>query len=169
ITEKGYARRPDGSLDTSVVGPDLEALAGAGAAPAVSAIGLLVRGLAARSPSGAPLTVLTCDNMVDNGRVLEGLVRSAVDAALPGAEGYALREYLGARVTFPCSMVDRIVPATTPEQRDAVSALLGVRDEGLVVGGPCAQWVMEDRFAGPRPAWEAAGATLTKDVAPFEQ
>jgi len=171
ITEKGYARRPDGSLDTSVVGPDLEALAGAGAgtAPAVSAIGLLVRGLAARASSGAPLTVLTCDNMVDNGRVLEGLVRSAVDVALPGAAGDALREYLDARVTFPCSMVDRIVPATTPEQRDAVGRLLGVRDEGLVVGEPFAQWVIEDRFAGPRPAWEAAGATLTKDVAPFEQ
>nr|BFF19240.1 hypothetical protein GCM10025730_27610 [Promicromonospora thailandica] len=66
-------------------------------------------------------------------------------------------------------MVDRIVPATTPEQRDEVGRLLGVRDEGLVVGEPFAQWVIEDRFAGPRPAWEAAGATLTKDVAPFEQ
>jgi fructuronate reductase len=61
------------------------------------------------------------------------------------------------------------VPATTPEQRDHVGQALGVRDEGLVVGEPFAQWVIEDRFAGPRPAWEAAGATLTKDVAPFEQ
>ena len=172
ITEKGYARTPDGSLDLDAVAGDLAALrvgTGAEVRPATSAIGLLVRGLAARAASGVPITVLTCDNMVDNGRVLERLVRQAVDAGLPGVEGDAVRAYLDARVTFPCSMVDRIVPATTPQQRDHVGQALGVRDEGLVVGEPFAQWVIEDRFAGPRPAWEAAGATLTKDVAPFEQ
>jgi fructuronate reductase len=186
ITEKGYARRPDGSLDVDAVAEDLAVLGaeyGADSAdpvapggsqgavrPASSAIGLLVRGLGARvRESGAPVTVLTCDNMVDNGRVLERLVRQAVDAGLPGAEGDDLRGFLDTHVTFPCSMVDRIVPATTPQQRDHVELALGVRDEGLVVGEPFAQWVIEDRFAGPRPAWEAAGATLTKDVAPFEQ
>lgn len=171
ITEKGYARTPDGALDIDAVAGDLAALGdgGADARPATSAIGLLVRGLARRAGTGAPITVLTCDNMVDNGRVLERLVRQAVDTGLPGAEGDTLRAFLDAHVTFPCSMVDRIVPATTPEQRDHVSQALGARDEGLVVGEPFAQWVIEDRFAGPRPAWEAAGATLTKDVAPFEQ
>jgi fructuronate reductase len=174
ITEKGYARTPAGSLDVDAVAGDLAALQSDRQAtdpvrPATSAIGLLVRGLAARAASGAPVTVLTCDNMVDNGRVLERLVRHAADAGLPGPEGDALRAFLDARVTFPCSMVDRIVPATTPEQRDHVGQALGVRDEGLVVGEPFAQWVIEDRFAGPRPAWEAAGATLTSDVAPFEQ
>ena len=174
ITEKGYARSPEGSLDLDAVAADLEALradtrAEESVRPASSAIGLLVRGLAARAASAVPITVLTCDNMVDNGRVLERLVRQAADAGLPGAEGDVLRSFLDARVTFPCSMVDRIVPATTPEQRDHVEQTLGARDEGLVVGEPFAQWVIEDRFAGPRPAWEAAGATLTKDVAPFEQ
>jgi fructuronate reductase len=174
ITEKGYARTPDGTLDLDAVAGDLEALRAdtQGETPvraATSAIGLLVRGLAARAVSGAPITVLTCDNMVDNGRVLERLVRQGVDAGLPGPEGDALRAFLDAHVTFPCSMVDRIVPATTPQQRDHVGQALGVRDEGLVVGEPFAQWVIEDRFAGPRPAWEAAGATLTTDVAPFEQ
>ncbi|WP_460708756.1 mannitol dehydrogenase family protein, partial [Myceligenerans halotolerans] len=232
ITEKGYARLPDGGLDVDRVRPDLDALAlaarsaataaaspaarGASAspggaassspsasvpvagpapvsdaaattsassdegaaspsasaptAPASSAIGLLVRGIAERHRAGvAPITILTCDNMVDNGRVLERLVREAVDAALPGPEGDDLRAYLDSRVTFPCSMVDRIVPATTPGQRDAVERALGVRDEGLVVGEPFTQWVIEDRFAGPRPAWERAGATLTSDVAPYEQ
>ena len=174
ITEKGYARKPDGSLDLDAVAEDLEALQADARGetpvrPASSAIGLLVRGLAARAVTGAPITVLTCDNMVDNGRVLERLVRQAAEAGLPGADGAALRGFLDARVTFPCSMVDRIVPATTSAQRDHVGQALGVRDEGLVVGEPFAQWVIEDRFAGPRPAWEAAGATLTKDVAPFEQ
>ncbi len=185
VTEKGYCRAADGGLDVERVRADLEALAAeealgqadvpADAAPSTTAIGLLVRGLAARhraaagAGDGRPVTVLTCDNMVDNGRVLERLVREAVDAALPGNAGDALRAWLAEQVAFPCSMVDRIVPATTPEQRDAVERELGVRDEGLVVGEPYLQWVIEDRFAGPRPAWEAAGATLTTDVAPWER
>lgn len=182
VTEKGYARRADGHLDTGSVRADLDALAaeeaagpppaapGPRVAPATSAVGLLVRGLAARRRAGgAPLTVLSCDNLADNGRVLARLVSEAVDAALPGARGDALRAYLAASVTFPCSMVDRIVPATTPARRDQAEALLGARDEGLVVAEPFLQWVIEDRFAGPRPAWEHGGATLTSDVAPYER
>ncbi|MFB7889410.1 mannitol dehydrogenase family protein [Cellulosimicrobium cellulans] len=191
VTEKGYARRADGRLDVDAVATDLdvlrreEASAGspgsgapdadasgetAGVAAATSAVGLLVRGLAARRRAGgAPLTVLSCDNLADNGHVLARLVGEAVHAALPGAEGDALRAWLAASVTFPCSMVDRIVPATTPAQRDEVETLLGARDEGLVVAEPFVQWVIEDRFAGPRPAWERGGATLTSDVAPYER
>ncbi|MCB7135312.1 mannitol dehydrogenase family protein [Cellulosimicrobium marinum] len=185
ITEKGYARGADGHLDLGAVHADLDALADeerqapavdgtpadAGTAvPATSAVGLLVRGLAARRRAGgAPLTVLSCDNLADNGHVLAALVREAVDAALPGAAGDDLRTWLAASVTFPCSMVDRIVPATTPAQRDDVETLLGARDEGIVVAEPFLQWVVEDRFAGPRPPWEHGGATLTADVAPYER
>ncbi|MEL7977137.1 mannitol dehydrogenase family protein [Isoptericola sp. F-RaC21] len=181
VTEKGYVRGADGGLDVERVRPDLDALADEQADPddevraGATAVGLLVRGLAARwraaqaAGERRPITVLTCDNMVDNGRVLERLVGEAVDAALPGARGDGLRSWLAADVAFPCSMVDRIVPATTPEQRDSVERELGARDEGLVVGEPFRQWVIEDRFAGPRPAWEEAGATFTDDVAPWEQ
>lgn len=176
VTEKGYARDADGGLDVERVRPDLDALAaGDSAVPGATAVGLLVRGLAARwraaevAGERRPITVLTCDNMVDNGHVLARLVSEAVDAALPGEQGGGLRAWLAADVAFPCSMVDRIVPATTSEQRDAVERELGARDEGLVVGEPFRQWVIEDRFAGPRPAWEQAGATLTDDVAPWEQ
>jgi len=176
VTEKGYARGADGGLDVGRVRPDLDALAADDATvPGATAVGLLVRGLAARwraaqaTGERRPITVLTCDNMVDNGHVLERLVGEAVDAALPGEQAAELRSWLATDVAFPCSMVDRIVPATTPEQRDAVERELGARDEGLVVGEPFRQWVIEDRFAGPRPAWEEAGATFTADVAPWEQ
>ncbi len=190
VTEKGYARGADGHLDLDAVTRDLDTLCreeaptgsagtdvshGAArgavtAAPATTAIGLLVRGLAARRRAGGePLTVLSCDNLANNGRILAHLVGEAVDAALPGTEGDALRAWLAASVTFPCSMVDRIVPVTTPAQRDEVETLLGARDEGLVVAEPFLQWVIEDRFAGPRPAWELGGATFTADVAPYER
>jgi fructuronate reductase len=66
-------------------------------------------------------------------------------------------------------MVDRIVPATTPEDVDKVSEALGARDPGAVVGEPFRQWVIEDRFAGERPPLDLAGATFVADAKPYEQ
>ena len=95
---------------------------------------LLARGIAARG--GAPLTVLSCDNLPRNGDVLERLLQ-----APPG-------------VAFPCTVVDRIVPVPA--------------DPLTVVAEPFSQWVIEDAFAGPRPAWENAGAHLVADTRPYE-
>jgi fructuronate reductase len=140
-----------------------------GYVPGGAAIDLLVRGLdARRRAGGAPLTVLSCDNLVRNGRVLERLVRAAVGSRAAAVEAPALARWIDSAVTFPCSMVDRIVPATAPEQSTEAAALLGARDDALVVAEPFGQWVIEDRFAGPRPPWELAGATLTDDVTPYE-
>ena len=65
-------------------------------------------------------------------------------------------------------MVDRIVPATTNEDRQHLSDAIGVDDLWPVIAEPFTQWVIEDRFSGARPAWEEVGATFVKDVAPFE-
>ncbi len=65
-------------------------------------------------------------------------------------------------------MVDRIVPAATPASLAAAEARLGLRDEAAIACEPFTQWVIEDRFSGPRPAWEEAGALLTGDVRPYE-
>jgi fructuronate reductase len=168
VTEKGYRRAADGTPDLSdeAVLADLAALGRDDEAPARSATGLLVRGLDRRwRADGGPLTVVCCDNLTDNGRVLAGLVDGLLAAA--GADG--LRAWVAEQVRFPSTMVDRIVPATTPEHHARAERLLGLQDQALVVGEPFTQWVIEDDFAGPRPAWELAGATLTKDVAPYER
>ncbi|MET3919228.1 mannitol dehydrogenase family protein [Arthrobacter sp. UYEF20] len=172
ITEKGYPRTPGGQLDVSHSGiaADIaalrEELAGRSfAGPARTPLGLLGRGLARRfAVSGAPIAVVCCDNLMSNGKVTGSLLRAFAEAA--GAQG--LLEWLQNSVTFPSTMVDRIVPATTDANRLEAERILGVRDEGLVVAEPFGQWVIEDAFLGPRPAWELAGATLTQDVAPFE-
>ncbi|WP_448059519.1 mannitol dehydrogenase family protein [Cellulomonas hominis] len=178
VTEKGYRRAAGGGLDRAdaATTADLAALRAALAgpsgtsddlAPARTPVGLLLLGLArrAREESG-PLTVLCCDNLADNGASLRALVHSWLDHT-PGSD--RLRAWLDASVRFPGTMVDRIVPATEPQHHDRAAALLGLRDEGLVVAEPFLQWVIEDDFAGPRPAWESAGATLTADVAPYER
>jgi fructuronate reductase len=164
VTEKGYCRNARGGLDVS--DPLLvNDLAGG---PPRSAIGRLVRGLQRRSQGcGAPITVLSCDNLTANGAVLKRLVGEFCEA-LPRAEADRLAGWIAAHVTYPCSMVDRIVPTTADADRDIARSILGLVDEGLVVAEPFRQWVIEDDFAADRPAWELAGVQLTRDVAPYE-
>ena len=166
VTENGYsysAATQHLDLDDATVRADL----GGGAAR--STIGQLARGLQARAAAGAaPLSVLSCDNLSANGAHTEKLVREFLQA-LPAAEGADALAFLDQSVRFPSSMVDRIVPATTPELRDRVSTLLGTRDEIPVPAEPFTMWAIEDRFAGGRPEWEAGGAVFTNEVGRYEQ
>ena len=164
VTEKGYRRGPTGGLDLAdpLVVADV-------AGSAQTAVGQLVRGLQARSrASDAPVTVLCCDNLTDNGHVLKGLVDEFC-GALPSSEGEPLAAWIEGKVRFPSSMVDRIVPATTADDRSDAQALLGLDDHALVVAEPFRQWVIQDSFAAGRPQWERVGAELVDDVTPFEQ
>jgi fructuronate reductase len=165
ITEKGYRIDPHtGSLNTA--DPQVQAdLAGK---PPQTAVGQIVRGLQQRaSTGGGPLTVVSCDNLPGNGELTETLVR-AFAAALPEAESGPLLAWLDANVTFPSTMVDRMVPATTDRDLAAVEHELGLRDEAAVIAEPFMQWVIEDNFAAGRPAWEEAGALFSTDVAAWE-
>jgi fructuronate reductase len=127
----------------------------AGYRPDGPVVAQLVRGLRARDRG---LTVISCDNLPDNGRVLERLV---LDACEPG-----LREWVAEHVAFPSSVVDQIVPAVTEEDLRAVSARLGLTDRAAVVAEPYRSWVIEDRFAGPRPRWDAV---FTDDIGPHQK
>ncbi|MER7448524.1 mannitol dehydrogenase family protein [Microbacterium sp. NPDC097977] len=166
VTEKGYSYSPASQaldLDDDTVRADLR-----GGAPR-STIGQLARGLQARAAAGgAPISILSCDNLSANGAHTEKLVREFL-TELPGSEGYDALAFLDRAVTFPSSMVDRIVPSTTPELRTRVSTLLGARDEIPVPAEPFTMWAIEDRFAGGRPAWEAGGAVFTDEVGRYEQ
>ena len=164
VTEKAYHRDP--ATDRLQV-DDADVAADLADGGARTVLGQLAQGLdRRRRGAGAPLTVVCCDNLPSNGRVLAGLVGEFV-ARLPGGDG--LREWIADQVRFPATMVDRIVPATTDADRVAAARALGVEDHGLVVTEPFSQWVIEDDFSAPRPAWERAGAVFTTDVAPYER
>lgn len=152
ITEKGYCRTAAGDLDPM-------------AADEGSVFRFLAQGLRRRCDAGLPgLTLLSCDNLADNGHQLQRLMHQYLARHDP-----ALLEWFAAACTCPSTMVDRIVPATTDEDRTAVAAMLGgLRDEAAVFTEPFSQWVIEDRFAGPRPDWAAAGARFVANVAPYE-
>jgi fructuronate reductase len=162
VTEKGYCHDPATGL-LNHGHPDIAHDLAEPVRPR-STVGMLCAGLAARRRRGAgPVTVLCCDNLPHNGRMLAGIVRSFAEA-----QGGGLGDWIGANASFPCTMVDRIVPATTDRDRDGAARALGCRDEGAVVAEPFRQWVIEDAFAAGRPAWERAGAEIVADVAPYE-
>ncbi|WP_104138708.1 mannitol dehydrogenase family protein [Arthrobacter sp. ZGTC131] len=165
ITEKGYRIDPrTGSLNTA----DEQVRADLAGQPPQTAIGQIARGLQQRARTDAgPLTVVSCDNLPGNGELTGKLVR-AFAAELPEAEAEPLLAWLDANVTFPNTMVDRMVPATTAGDLDAVERELGLRDEAAVVAEPFMQWVIEDNFASRRPRWEDAGAVFSTDVAAWE-
>ncbi|MEV0600584.1 mannitol dehydrogenase family protein [Streptomyces sp. NPDC050315] len=168
ITEKGYYRSPDtGALDTSA--PEIAAdLAAAATGALTTVVGRLAAGLAARMRAGgAPVTVVSCDNMAANGAALGRVVRDFV-AAAPWPDRQAVLDWMAASVAFPATIVDRIVPATTEADLRAAHAALGVHDGLPVVGEPYRQWVLEDSFAGPRPPWELDGALFVPDVVPYQ-
>ncbi|MEV1293679.1 mannitol dehydrogenase family protein [Pseudonocardia sp. NPDC049635] len=171
VTEGGYTIDPrTGGIDLDHPGVRAD-LAGATS----TAIGLLARGLLRRARRhGAPISVLSCDNLLANGEVTGRLVRGFADA-LPAGERTDLLGYLdhAGAVSFPNSMVDRIVPATTDATRAAALRLTGTADAVPVPAEPFSMWVLQDAFAAGRPAWEAPGhgvpgAVFTDDVAGYE-
>jgi fructuronate reductase len=130
----------------------------------ISALGVLVAGLYERfRKRGAPLTILCCDNLPDNGGVLQSLVHSVAARVHP-----QILPWLRDNVSFPSSMVDRIVPATKSHDVSDSQTALGLRDEGVVRAEPFGQWVIEDKFLTPRPDWQRVGVQFVADVAPFE-
>ncbi len=130
-----------------------------------SAPGVVVEALARRKAAGLPaFSVMSCDNMPENGHVMRN-VTCAYARAVDGE----LADWIEANVTFPSTMVDRIVPAVTADTLDKIEQLTGVRDPAGVACEPFRQWVVEDNFVAGRPKWEKAGAELVSDVIPFEE
>lgn len=163
ITEKGYGLDPrTGGLDRNhpAVAADL-----ADPDNTQSALGFLVAALHARKVLGRPpFTVLCCDNLPSNGKVLRRLVLEF--AALRDPE---IVPHIESAVSFPSTMVDRITPASTDRTFADARALTGCEDRAAVETEPFSQWIIEDRFVAGRPNWEAGGAVFVEDVAPYEK
>lgn len=164
ITEKGYYYLPStGSIDKNnpFIEHDIKNPNKPKTAP-----GIIVEALRLRKQRNiSPFTVMSCDNMPENGHVTRNVV-----LALAKAQDPELSEWIENNVTFPSTMVDRIVPAVTPSTMEKITKQLGgVQDLVGVAGEPFRQWVIEDNFVSGRPEWEKAGAELVKDVLPYEE
>ena len=150
VTEKGYSRGEGGLLDLGKARK--------------SFYPLLALGMQRRQEAGLPgLTLLPCDNLAENGSALAGLMSQWLGAELPQVSAWFERE-----CRVPSTMVDRIVPRTSQTDLEALDNRMGMQDAGAVFTERFSQWVIEDNFAGPRPAWEKHGAQMVEDVVPYE-
>lgn len=162
VTEKGYCHEPSsGALNrahTDIIHDLDQGLPW-------SAVGFLVRALQMRRVAGvAPFTVLYCDSLPQNGHVVRGVVLEMARMIDP-----ELADWIAQNGAFPSTMVDRIVPATRPEDIAALAGNTGYLDRSPVVHEPFRQWVIEDDFVnGERPDFAAAGAQMVRDVTAFE-
>lgn len=152
ITEKGYCRAPDGAIDFDLADDN-------------AVYSYLADAFRRRRDAGLPgLTLMSCDNLARNGAQLKRLMTQYLGRHAPDLVGW-----FEDKCACPSTMVDRIVPATTDADRTSIEALIGMRDDAMVVTEPFSQWVIEDNFAGSRPAWEKHGALMTSNVHAYEE
>lgn len=131
----------------------------------IGVFGFLVEALHRRHQRNLPpFTILSCDNLQNNGDLTKKMV-----LAFAKLRDAALCDWIAQHVTFPNSMVDRITPTTTDEDRAIVLEKWGIGDEWPVVCEAFTQWVIEDHFCNGRPPWEKVGVQMTADVFPYEK
>tara|TARA_R110000751_G_scaffold234229_9_gene335807 strand:+ start:112013 stop:113500 length:1488 start_codon:yes stop_codon:yes gene_type:complete len=163
VTEKAYGiQRDTGRVDLAhpAISHDL-----ADPQNPIGVIGFLCEGLRLRRAEGLPpFTVLCCDNLPENGKMVRACV---VDFAK--RVDTDLGDWIASQVAFPSTMVDRITPASTEKTLLDVARMVGAEDQAAIETEPFIQWVIEDHFPQGRPAWEAGGAIFVDDVAPYEQ
>ncbi len=161
ITEGGY------NIDQVTGAFDLDAphiRADLGATAPASVFGLVVEALRRRRERGiAPFTIMSCDNIQGNGEIARTAFTAFARLRDPG-----LAEWIEQNVAFPSSMVDRITPATTADDRERIEERFGIADLWPVVAEPFFQWVLEDEFPAGRPPFERASVQLVSDVEPYE-
>ena len=167
VTEAGYVLGADRRLDANrdVIVADLQHLRSDPRAPVVSLPAKLVAGLVARRAAGAAaITILSCDNLPENGTVAKTVVGD-----LAALVDESLAAWIDDNVDFATSMVDRITPVTNDDDRALVEQSCGYLDADPVATEPFSEWVISGAFPAGRPQWEKAGAEIVDDVVPFEQ
>jgi mannitol 2-dehydrogenase len=162
VTEGGYNISPvNGEFD--LTNPAVAADLRPDSLP-VTSFGLVTEGLRRRRDRGIdPFTVMSCDNIQANGEVAQHAFTAFARAKDP-----ELADWMTATCRFPNSMVDRITPVTTDEDRAQIAEQFGIEDAWPVVAEPFFQWVLEDSFVSGRPPVEEAGVQVVDDVEPYE-
>ena len=145
VTEGGYNFHPvTGEFDDT--NPAVKADLAPGAVPATT-FGLITEALVRRRSRGIePFTVMSCDNIQGNGHMAQ-----EVFTAFARLRDPELGEWVAGNVQFPNSMVDRITPVTTDEDRAQISERFAVEDAWPVVCEPFTQWALEDKFSARPP------------------
>jgi mannitol 2-dehydrogenase len=162
ITEGGYlVNQSTGEFDGQ--DPSIQGDLRPGSTPS-TAFGFITEALSRRRTGGVePFTVMSCDNIAGNGEVAHKMIGAFARLKDPD-----LGAWIEEHVSFPNSMVDRITPVTTDDDRRELTEQFGVDDGWPVVCEPFTQWALEDRFPSGRPPYDEVGVQLVPDVTPYE-
>ena len=166
ITEAGYLPKPGGGLDADNAGAqaDIAAIKEGRLTDVTTAPGKFAAGLLARREAGAgPITFCPCDNVPENGEMVEAVVRDIAALVDP-----SLAEWVEENVGFATTMIDRITPSISDEALQAIIDDTGVEDSAAVATEPFTEWVIAGDFKAGRPQWEGAGANFVDDITPHE-
>jgi len=168
ITRRGYCYDPAlGGLDTALPELELDLNAPQGAR---SALGVLALAILQRKKAGlAPFTLLSCDNLPANGKMLQHALEQYLDRVQHDLGDPGLLRYFMEQYACPCTLVDRITPPARAADLAEAENLLGLHDAAPVAAEPFSQWVIQDWFSAGRPRWEHAGALFTAHVIHYEQ
>lgn len=162
VTESGYYTDPAGNLNPA----DPVIAAEVSGAKGTSVYAYLRAALTARKAStAAPLSILCCDNIRQNGKMLKRNLNAYL--ALMGDD--ELAAWVAQNATFPCSMVDRITPRPPASLAAEIAAFTDAGGGVPIMAEAFTQWVVQDSFAGPFPDLAQADVTVTADVDPFEE
>lgn len=168
ITQRGYhydAANDSLDLNNPEIQFDINSPHNAG-----TAVGLLAWAIFRRKQLGLqPLTLLSCDNMPSNGKVLQRVLEHYIDRVQRDLGDRELLRHFLDRYACPCSLVDRDTPPVRAADLAQAESLLGLHDAAPVVTEPFSQWVIQDWFSAGRPPWEQAGAVFAPHVLPYEQ
>jgi mannitol-1-phosphate/altronate dehydrogenase len=162
ITEKGYYYLDDEQTlnwDNAGVIHDLEATDSYPVTP----VGYLSRALLKRKENNCPVTIMSCDNIPENGKVLKCCILQFCEKKYPD-----IISWIEKNVAFPCTMVDRITPGTTQSDIETIEKAGSYHDNCPVHCEDFLQWVIEDSHTTDIPDFAKAGAMIVKDVKPYE-
>ncbi len=161
ITEKGYCYLDDkGTLDWD--NPDIIHDLECGDAPK-TAIGCLARALMLRCKNNQPVTIMSCDNVPENGLMLKACILQFCEKRYPD-----IVSWVKERIAFPCTMVDRITPGTTDLDISYLKEKYDLEDMCPVHCEDFLQWVVEDQKCTEIPDFSVSGAMIVEDVRPYE-
>ena len=162
VTESGYYTDPNGHLDIahSLIASELAG------GEAQSVYGYLRSSLKSRmTATSEPLTIACCDNIRQNGKMLERNLLAYLNAF----GDTDLIAWVKAHCAFPCSMVDRITPRPPESLCDEMSQMVLEPVISPIMCEDYIQWVIADTAASDMPDLAQVGVTVTKDVDPYEE
>lgn len=160
VTEAGYYLDNDLKLqkDNPFIKEDLEQ-------NSVNTIyAVIAKMLEGRMQNNLAVTLLSCDNVRENGEKFEKGLREFLSLCHKDQ----VLSFMDKYVTCPNTMVDRITPRPSSDLPELIKEATGIDDKAPVLSEDFIQWVIEDRFIAGRPQLENVGVQMVSSVVPFE-